>query len=103
MSEAFRNSRKSFAGRGLAGHGAPGAQIPALVERGTARIALFYEKFDARLGDSEFVAGDGYSVADITTLCTVDFAAVCGHPIPEGHANLRRWHAAVSARPSASA
>ncbi len=63
----------------------------------------FYEKFDARLEDHAFVAGDGYSVADITTLCTVDFAEFCGLPMPDGHANLHRWHDAVSARPSATA
>lgn len=103
VSEAFRNSRRSFAGRALAGYDTPVEQIPALIERGTARVKLFYEKFDAQLAANEFVAGDGYSVADITTLCTVDFATFCGLGIPDGCAHLKRWHAAVSARPSAVA
>jgi len=102
VSEAFRNSRKSFAGRGLAGYDAPMEQIPALVDRGAARLSLFYDKVDARLADNEFVAGDGYSVADITTLCTVDFAEFCGLGIAD-RVNLKRWHDAVSARPSAVA
>lgn len=103
VSEAFRNSRRSFADRGLAGYDAPMPQIPALVERGTVRMKLFYDKFDAQLADREFVVGDRYSVADITTLCTVDFAEFCGLDIPDGCANLKRWHEAVAARPSASA
>jgi glutathione S-transferase len=45
-SEYFRNGRKSFAGRAVAG--APGAvdQIPALVERGKQRLMWFYDKFE---------------------------------------------------------
>jgi glutathione S-transferase len=100
VSEVFRNFHKSFADRSLAGYSRALPQIPALVERGTARLQMFYEKFDARLAQNEFVAGDRFSVADITTLCTVDFARVCKLTIPAECTNLRRWHAAVSARPS---
>jgi glutathione S-transferase len=99
-SEYFRNGRRSFAGRAVAG--TPGAvdQIPALVERGKQRLMWFYDKFDAQLAANRFVAGARYSVADITTLCTVDFAKVVGLGIPDHCANLARWHAEVSARPS---
>lgn len=100
ISEVFRNMRPEFADRSLAGHAAALPQITALVERGTRRMGLFYEKFEARLADSAFVAGDRFSVADITTLCTVDFARVVKLAIPDGCANLKRWHDAVSARPS---
>lgn len=100
ISEVFRNLRPEFADRSLAGHEAALPQIPALVERGTQRMRLFYEKFEARLADSEFVAGDRFSVADITTLCTVDFARVARLTIPDGCTSMKRWHAAVSARPS---
>ena len=103
VSEYFRNSRKSFVGRGLAGSPAAIEQIPALVERGANRMALFYARFDAQLADKAFIAGDAFSVADITTLCTVDFAAFCGLGIPEDRKNIARWHAEVSARPSAKA
>lgn len=103
ISEYFRNSRRSFAGRGLAGASVSIEQIPALIERGSQRMALFYERFDAQLADRPFVAGDRYSVADITTLCTIDFAVFCGLGIPDERANLKRWHAAVSGRPSAKA
>lgn len=103
VSEFFRNSKRSFSGRALAGSAAAIEQIPALVERGRQRTALFYERFEAQLDGHAFIVGDVFSVADITMLCTIDFATFCGLGIPENCWNLRRWHQAVSARPSATA
>ncbi len=100
--EAFRNWARGLKGRAL-----PGPydyeQIPALAERGRLRVGHFFEQMDARLAQSEFVAGARYTIADITALVTVDFAASAKLTIPESHAHLRRWHAQVSARPSAKA
>jgi glutathione S-transferase len=100
--EAFRNFTRGLKGRGL-----PGAddyeQIPALVERGRARVARFFQTTDTLLADRTFICGDAYTVADITTLVTVDFARWAKLEIPEQFANLRTWHAAVSIRPSAAA
>ena len=103
VSEFFRNSRRSFSGRALAGSAAAIDQIPALVDRGRQRTALFYERFEEQLSGRPFVAGDAFSVADVTTLCTIDFANFCGLGIPANSAALERWHAQVSARPSAKA
>jgi glutathione S-transferase len=100
--EAFRNSTPGLKGRALPGpHDYE--QIPALAERGRLRVKHFYERMDARLAQSEFVAGPRYSIADITALIAVDFAARAKMPIPENLSHLRRWHAQVSARPSAKA
>ena len=63
--------------------------------------ALTY--FDAALEGREFLASDSYSIADILLLCTVDFAAFIGIPLPADLPHLQVWHARVSARPSASA
>lgn len=102
--EIFRNRHPLFADRGVPGAGDGIAQIPALAERGKARLALFFAKFDSQLAKHRFVAGDAFTVADATTLAAVDFAAgVAKQSIPEWCANLRRWHAEVSARPSAKA
>jgi hypothetical protein len=94
--EAFRNVTPRLEGRGL-----PGpldlAQIPALAERGRARIAQFFKTIDGRLADREFVAGSRYSIADITTLVTVDFAGWVKLTIPDDCPHLRRWHAAARA------
>ena len=103
-SEAFRNSFPGFAKRAVAGTTATVEAIPALVERGKASVGRFYAALDEELGNSQFVAGDEFSIADITALCVVDFAAGAARvPIPDGCENLKRWHAEVSARPSAQA
>jgi glutathione S-transferase len=49
------------------------------------------------------VCGTDFSIADITTLVTVDFAKWIKLAIPEGSVNLRRWYDVVAARPSAKA
>ena len=101
--ETVRNAAAGLAGRAIAGpHDY--AQIPALAERGKQRLADFYVDLEARLGDVAFVAGDRFSVADITAIVTVDFAAkALSLPIPEGNTDSRRWYALVSARPSMAA
>jgi len=58
---------------------------------------------DEELAKRRFVAGDDYSVADITALVAVDFTQVARIQRPEGAKNLERWHQEVSARPSAKA
>ena len=58
---------------------------------------------DEVLADREFIAGSRYTIADITALCGIDFGRVTGIRIQAEQKNLARWHAAVSARPSAKA
>jgi glutathione S-transferase len=58
---------------------------------------------DRELAERRFLAGDDYSVADITLLCGLDFGKVSGIRIGDETPNLKRWHAEVSARPSAKA
>ncbi len=102
MAEAFRNSAK-----GLSNHAVPGpdayAQIPELAERGRQRVASFFARLDAELANREFVAGDFYSMADISALVVVDFAAWIRITVPEEASSLRRWYETVSSRPSAAA
>ena len=75
-----------------------------MIERSKLRVANFYADLNARLAEAPFVAGDQFTVADITALVTVDFAArAISLPVPDGDAATRRWYAAVSARPSAVA
>ncbi len=78
-------------------------QVPAYAEAMRPRAIRFLEFMDGELGKREFVSGDRYSVADITMLCAVDFMKPARLAMPENLSNVRRWHAAVSARPSARA
>jgi glutathione S-transferase len=101
--EGVRNAASGLKGRAISGpHGYE--QIPALVERSKQRVANFYSDFETRLEDVEFVAGERFSAADITTLVAVDFATRAFEmPIPDDRVALKRWYDTVSARPSATA
>jgi glutathione S-transferase len=100
MSEALRNSAPRMKERALTG-AVDYEQIPALAERGKVRVQHFLDGVDALIGDKPFAAGDNYSVADIDLLVVIDFASWIKLGLPEGASNARRWHEAVSARPSA--
>ena len=78
-------------------------QVPAWAEANRPRVTQFLELLDGELARREFIAGDRFSIADITAMCTVDFMKPARLTVPEGATNVKRWHAAVSARPSAKA
>jgi glutathione S-transferase len=101
--EAIRNTVPGLKGRAIAGpHDYD--QIPALIERSKLRLKNFFADLDARLQEVPFVGGEHYSIADITALVTVDFAAkAINVSLPDEHAALKRWYDSVSKRPSASA
>jgi glutathione S-transferase len=100
--EAFRNATPGMKGRALPGPD-DYEQIPALAERGRARVMRFFNELDVQLAQHPFVAGPRYSIVDITALVTVDFARWAKLSIPDECSHLRQWHADVSARPSAKA
>ena len=91
----FQNTHDFFKGR-----------IPQVAEygevcRGSATERLAW--LDEVLADSEFIAGDRYTIADITAQVGIHFGRVTKIGIQPDQKNLARWHEAVSARPSASA
>ena len=59
-------------------------------------------QLEKRLADSEFLAGERFTLADITNMCAVDFAARVELPIPTENVNTKRWYEACRSRPSAS-
>ena len=102
MADAFRNAAKGLKGRAVTGP-QPYEQIPELAERGRQRVQQFFRRLDAQLADHAFVAGDAFSMADISAMVLVDFARWVKLDVPEDAANLARWYGEVSARPSAAA
>jgi glutathione S-transferase len=80
--------------------------VPQYKEFGESNRA-HYERalgwLDGELKGREFVATKDYTIADICLLSTVDFATWIGLAVPDGLANVKAWHARVTARPSAGA
>ena len=58
---------------------------------------------DSELENREFIARDRYSIADITTLCMIDFARTVDIRIQPEQTNLARWYSNIASRPSAKA
>jgi glutathione S-transferase len=99
VAEALRNSVPAMAGRALPGP-VGYEQIPALAERGLARLRQFLVTLDARLQGRDFVATGRFSVADITAVVAVDFARIVKVKPGDEHPHLQRWRAAMAGRPS---
>ena len=99
IAEALRNSAPAMAQRALPG-AVNYAQIPALAERGLARVEQFFDMLNERLAGRDFIATDRFSVADITAVVAVDFARIVKRKPLESHTELLRWRAAMAGRPS---
>jgi glutathione S-transferase len=92
---SFRNTHDFFKGRI--------EQVPeygAVCKRAAEKRLAW---LDGELAGRPFVAGERYTIADITALCAIDFGRVTGIRIQPDQKHLQRWHEAVSSRPSAKA
>lgn len=78
-------------------------QIPEWGEANKPKAVEFLRILDRELAGREFIAGDEYSIADITGMIAVDFMKPARIAVPEDLANVIRWYRSVSARPSATA
>jgi glutathione S-transferase len=95
IADSFRQRHEFFKGRIR--------QCPeyAEVQRQNAEDSLKW--IDTELADRRFIAGDKFTIADITAMVGIDFGRVSKIAIQPDQKNLARWHAEVSARPSAKA
>jgi glutathione S-transferase len=78
-------------------------QIPEVGEQSRKVVEARYRWLDEELANRPFLAGEKYSIADITLLIVVDFAKFNNISIQPDQKNLARWHQSVSSRPSAAA
>ena len=78
-------------------------QVPAWAEANKPRIADFLAFLNQELQNRQFIAGDRYTVADITGLVALDFMKPAKLRVEDSLSSIRRWHAELSARPSAAA
>ena len=95
ITQVFRNGHAFFKGR------IP--QVPEYGEVCRKHAEQRLEWLDGVLADRPFIAGERYTIADITALCAIDFGRVSSIRVTPEQPNLARWHAAVSSRPSAKA
>ena len=69
--------------------------------RGAGLTRKYYERMNEELASRSYVAGDRFTVADISALCMIDFAGALVDLKPdEDLTNLWAWHRLVSDRPS---
>ncbi len=99
IAEALRNGSPAMTNRALPGP-VDYAQIPELAERGVARVRHFFTTLDAQLAHHAHVAGEAFSIADITAVVAMDFARVVKVRPDDGHPHLMRWRAAMAQRPA---
>ena len=101
IAEAMRNSAPAMKDRALPGPNNY-AQIPELAERGRARLLDFLTRFEAHLATRTYVAGEFFSLADITAGVALDFARVLRIDASEGRPHVAAWRARLAARPAFS-
>jgi len=99
IAEALRNGSPAMVNRALPGP-VDYAQIPALAERGRARVQQFFATLNEWLAGRDFMATDRFSSADINAVVAVDFARVVKVKPGDEHPHLQRWRAAMAQRPS---
>lgn len=103
VQDAYRNSRRGFAGRALPGSTGDVPQIPELVTRANQVFGRMSQKLELVLGEREFVALDRLSMADIVAHTTFSFAtrtrmraAAPALELPR----IARWYAMLAQRPA---
>jgi len=93
VSQVFRNTHQFWVGRIK--------QAPDFAEIMREHLAQRFDWLEEELGKRPYMAGERFSVADITALCAIDFGKVSQIRIDAGtHPNLAAWHKRVSDRPS---
>ncbi len=78
-------------------------QVAEWGEVNRPRVLTMLTFLDSELSGRPFIAGDRFSVADITAMVGIDFMKPAKIERPENLPNLDRWHVEVSSRPSAAA
>ena len=79
-------------------------QFPEYGETQRAVVYQRLERMDRELSGHQFVAGDRFTIADITALVAIDIGGrLADIKITPELSHLTRWYNAVSTRPSAMA
>lgn len=88
-------------------HGHPGlvalepVQVEAYAQLSAGKARKAADWLDMHLSDRAYMAGNRFTVADITAFCALEFARLVKFKPWETHSHIARWREAVLARPSA--
>jgi glutathione S-transferase len=92
----FRNSNAFWQGRIK--------QAPEFAAIMTDLVGARLDWLEQELAGRTYMAGDRFTVADITALCAIDFGKVAKVRLaPDKHPHLIAWHERCAARPSTKA
>ena len=95
IGRAFQHTNELFKGR-----------LKQMPEYGATQREAAEQQFkwlDEQIGNKPYIAGDRFTIADITALVAVDFGEFAGVKYDPALKNLARWHKSVASRPSAKA
>ena len=96
ISQVFRNTNKFWEGKIK--------QAPEFGEIMRELVAGRFDWLEGELSQRPYIAGQRFTVADITAVCAIDFGKVAQIRIDaKTHPHLASWHQRVSERPSAKA
>ncbi len=96
ISQVFRNSHVFWQGKIK--------QAPDFAVAMREHVAERFDWLDSELANRPYMAGERFTVADITALCAIDFGKVSSIRIEAAtHPHLASWHKRVSERPSSKA
>jgi len=96
IAQVFRNTHPFWNGRIK--------QSPDYGEVMRELVVGRFEFFNGELAHRPYLAGDRFTVADITALCAIDFGKVSKIRIDAAlHPHLAAWYARINERPSAKA
>jgi glutathione S-transferase len=92
VAQVFRNSHPFWQGRIR--------QAPEFAEIMREHLERRFQWLDGELAQRRWLAGDNFSIADITAVCALDFGKVSQIRIGDGTPHLKRWYDDVKTRPS---
>jgi glutathione S-transferase len=96
VAQCFRHSHPAMAEMEV-------PQIAAWADANKPRVMEIIHIFDEALGKARFLAGERFTVADITAMIAADFMKPARLVVPDEAVHFKRWYGEVSARPSHNA
>jgi glutathione S-transferase len=96
IAQVFRNTHEFWKGRIK--------QVPEFGDVMRERALSRYAWLDGELARRDFIAGERFTIADITAFCAISFARITNTRIdPATQPNLASWYKRIDERPSAKA